>query len=78
MVQPLISGVVKRMKMSSNLAKRKRDQDEPYEEDWGQETYSNSSNHVMMMSMVKERLPHLADQIRKTYLLETCEIKEGQ
>ena len=45
MVQPLISGVVK--KMSSNLARMKRDQDEPCEEDWGQETYSNTSIYVL-------------------------------
>ena len=37
------------MKMSSNLANRKRDEDElgvPCEEDWDQEIYSNSSNFV--------------------------------
>ena len=37
------------MKMSSNLAKRKRDEEdpeEPCEEEWGQEIYSNPSNFV--------------------------------
>ena len=38
MVQPLISLVAKRMKLSSNLAMRDLDEpDEPWEEDWGQE-----------------------------------------
>ena len=38
MVQPLISDVSKKMKMSPNIAKRKR------EDDWDEELYSNSSN----------------------------------
>ena len=48
-VQPLISVVAKRMKLSSNIAKRKIDQDEPdgpCEEDWGHKIYSSSSNVV--------------------------------
>ena len=37
MVQPLITDVAKKMKMSSNIAKRKREDEEPKvhcEEDW--------------------------------------------
>ena len=50
-VQTLISVVAKKMKMSSNIAKRKikKKKEEPEElceEDWGQQLYSNSSNYV--------------------------------
>ena len=61
MVQSVISVVAKRMKLNSNLAKRKKDKDEPdesCEKDWGQEIYSNSSN-VVWFTMVKERWPLL-------------------
>ena len=50
MVQPLISDVAKNLKMSSNIAKRKREDEEPEvhcEEDWDEELYSNSINYVM-------------------------------
>ena len=45
-VQPLISDVAK--KMSSNLAKRKREEEEPAhpEDDWEEELHSNSSTFV--------------------------------
>ena len=47
-VQPLISEVAKKMRMSSNLAKRKRPEDEPAhpEDDWHDEVYSNTSSFV--------------------------------
>ena len=47
-VQPLISDVAKKMRMSSNLAKRKRQEDEPAhpEDDWDDEVYSNTSSFV--------------------------------
>ena len=47
-VQPLISDVAKKMRMSSNLAKRKREEDEPAhpEDDWEDEVYSNTSSFV--------------------------------
>ena len=46
-VQPLISDVAK--KMSSNIAKRKREEEEQvhWEDDWEEELYSNSSNYVI-------------------------------
>ena len=50
MVQPLISVVAKKMKMSSNIAKRKREKDKlefHCEEDWGEERYSNSSKFII-------------------------------
>ena len=50
MVQPLISVVAKKMKMSSNIAKRKRKKEEQEVhcgEDWGEEIYSNSSNFII-------------------------------
>ena len=50
MVHPWISIVAKKMKMCSNIAKRKREKEEPEdpcEEDWGEELYSNSSNYVL-------------------------------
>ena len=47
-VQPLISDVAKKMRMSSNLAKRKREEEEPahLEDDWEGELHSNSSTFV--------------------------------
>ena len=49
MVQTLISDVAKKMKMSSNIAKRKREEEEQVhcEDDWEEELYSNSSNYVI-------------------------------
>ena len=43
-VQPLISDVAKKMRMSSNLAKMKKEVDELAhpEDDWDDEVYSNS------------------------------------
>ena len=40
--------VSKKMRMSSNLAKRKREEEEPvhWEDEWEGELYSNSSNYV--------------------------------
>ena len=48
-VQPLISEVAKKMRMSSNLAKRKRPEDETAhpEDDWHGEVYSNASSYVL-------------------------------
>ena len=48
--QPLISEVVKKMRMSTNPAKRKQPEDETahLEEDWqGEELFSNSSTFVV-------------------------------
>ena len=47
MVQTQISDVAKKMRMSSNLAKRKRKEEEPahWEDEWEGELYSNSSNY---------------------------------
>ena len=48
--QPLISEVVKKMRMSTNPAKRKQLEDEAahLEDDWqGEELFSNSSNYVV-------------------------------
>ena len=48
MFQPLISVVAK--KMSSNIAKTNKENEEPEdpcEEDWGEKLYSNSSNYIM-------------------------------
>ena len=46
LVQTLISDVAKKMRMSSNLAKRKREEEEPahWEDEWEGELYSTSSN----------------------------------
>ena len=48
-IQPLISDVAKKMRMSSNLAKRKRPEDETAhpEDDWHGEVYSNASSYVL-------------------------------
>ena len=46
MVQTLISEIANKMKMSSNIAKRKREEEEPqihFEDDWDGELYSNLS-----------------------------------
>ena len=72
------------MRMSSNLAKWKRDEEEPEEpceEDWGQEIFSNSSNGKMAtfgqlsFSLVNNGLftGHNVSDIWKT-----CAIDEGQ
>ena len=45
LVQTLISDVAKKMRMSSNFAKRKREEKEPAH--WEGELYSNSSNFVV-------------------------------
>ena len=50
MVQPLISDVAKKMKMISNISKRKREDEEPEvhcKEEWDKELYSNLSNYVV-------------------------------
>ena len=47
MVQPLITPMVKTMKITSNLAYRRRDGEEPCEEEWDLETFSNHSQYVM-------------------------------
>ena len=47
MVQPQITPMVKKKKMTSNLAKRKRDGEKPCEENWDLETFSNNSQYVM-------------------------------
>ena len=57
MVQPLISVVAK--KMSVNIAKRKREKEEPEnpcEKDWGEELYSNSSNYVLFDEYCKGKV----------------------
>ena len=51
MVQTLISDGSKKIMMSSNIVKRKREKEEledHCEEDWDEELYSNSSNYVMI------------------------------
>ena len=53
-VQPLISDVAKKMRMSSNLAKRKREEEEPahLEDDWEGGLHSNSCT-VVCLSLTK-------------------------
>ena len=64
MVQTLISDVAKKMKMSSNIAKRKREEETPQvhcEDDRNEELYSNSSNYVIWNnSMEMGKRPLLA------------------
>ena len=59
MVQPLISVAVKKSKMNSIIAKRKREKvepEDPCEKDWGEELYSNSSNYELFDEYSKGKL----------------------
>ena len=46
MVQPLIQIMVKKMRMTGNLAKRKRNKEEPTEEERDLEVFSNEKHFV--------------------------------
>ena len=47
MVQLLISDVAKKLKMSSNIAKRKREEEEPQVNCANKELYSNSNDYIV-------------------------------
>ena len=59
LVQTLISDVAKKMRMSSNLAKRKREEQESahWEDEWKGELYSNSRNYVTWNQYVNGEVP---------------------
>ena len=59
MVQPLIQPMVKKMRITGNFAKRKRDKEESSEEDRDLEAFSNETNFVEYVKFVSGEIIHL-------------------